>query len=270
MTKKAQPQWRRFGRELRRRRELAGLTQDQLGKLLSTTYGTISAIERAIQRPKLELVEGIDHELSADGALIRVWHTTNDGTGLASWFRGWAELIRKATELREYNPMLIPGLLQTEAYARTILRAGQPGYTDEQIEEQVAARIERQSVLASPSAPHLIEVIDESVLRRPIGGHAIMKDQLTHLLDATSGARVDVHVLPFDTEHHPGLSEAFSVVKVPEHGEVLYMETRIAATPVDDHEQVASYTAHFADLRGASLPLQASRKLIERIRGDFT
>ncbi|MFC4565763.1 helix-turn-helix domain-containing protein [Nocardiopsis mangrovi] len=270
MAKKVQPQWRRFGRELRRWRDQAGLTQSDLGGQVSISYGLVSAFERGIHVPKLAHVERIDHALSSRGALIRLWQAANDGNGLAAWFQGLASLIQQATQLREYNPMLIPGLLQTEEYARAILRAGQPADTDADIEEQVKARMKRQAVLFAERPPHLIEVLDEAVLRRPIGGRETMGKQLEHLLKVSSEARVALHVIPFDTEYHPGLSEGFSLFAVPDKGEAVFMETRMTAAAHDDPEVVSSYMAHFSDLRGAALPVPASRKLIERIRGEFS
>ncbi|GAA3750249.1 helix-turn-helix domain-containing protein [Salinactinospora qingdaonensis] len=269
MPKKVKPQWVGFGRELRRWREQQGFTQGQLGDRVSISYGLVSAFERGTQAPKLDYVERIDQALSSGGALVRLWHAANKGNGLASWFRGLASLIQQASELREYNPMLIPGLLQTNDYARTILRAGQPGDTDDEIEEQVAARMSRQSILSSERPPHLVEILDEAVLRRPVGGREIMAQQLKRLLDAISGSRLTLQVIPLSTEHHPGLSEAFSLVAVPERGEALYMETRMSATAVDEPEVVAAYNRHFGDLRGAALPPAASRELIESIRGEF-
>lgn len=269
MTKKAKPQWVRFGHELRRWRDQAGLTQDQLGKLVSISYGLVSAFERGVQAPKREHVERIDHALSTGGALFRMWEVAGKGTGLATWFRGLATLMQQATERRDYCPMLIPGLLQTEDYARTILRAGQSAFTHAEIENQVAARMERQSVLSSPRPPHLVEVLDEAVLRRPIGGREIMGKQLERLLELTDESRAAIHVIPLDTEHPPGLSEAFSLFTVPERGQIVYMETRMSATAQDDPTVVVEYTNHFGNLLGAALPRPASRKLIESIRGEF-
>ncbi|GLU50289.1 helix-turn-helix domain-containing protein [Nocardiopsis ansamitocini] len=273
MPKRVKSQWLGFGGELKRWREQAGLTQGQLGDRVSISYGLVSAFERGVQAPKLEHIERIDQALSSKGSLIRLWHAANKGNGLAAWFRGLATLIQQASELREYNPMLIPGLLQTESYARAILRAGQPSYTDDEVEEQVSARMSRQSVLTSHPQrrpPHLVEILDEAVLRRPVGGAEVMAQQLTRLLEATSESRVIAQVIPLSTEYPPGLSEAFSLFTVPDRGEAVYMETRMSALAIDDAKVVAAYTRHFGDLRGAALPPPASRKLIEEIRGEFS
>jgi transcriptional regulator with XRE-family HTH domain len=269
MTKKVHPEWLRFGRELRRLRKQAGQTQEQLGKAVSISYGSVSAFERAVLRPKLEHVERMDAALSSDGALVRMWNVASKGNGLAAWFRGLAALLQQASELREYNPMLVPGLMQTPDYARTILRAGQPADSDADIEAQVHARVARQAVIESDRAPLLIEVLDEAVLRRPIGGRDVMKRQLERLIELSTMPRVAIHVIPLDTEQHPGLSEAFSLFRVPERSDTVYIETRLAATAIDEPSEVAAYVSHFGDLRGAALPLSASQHLIERIRGEF-
>lgn len=263
------PQWVRFGRELRRLRTYAGLSQQQLGKEVAVSYGLISAFERGIRGPKPEHVEQIDKVLSTGGSLFRMWETLSASSGLASWFRGVVALEQQASEIREYNPMLVPGLLQTESYARTILRDGQSADTDAEIEEQVQARLERQSLLSSQRPPLVFVVLDEAVLRRSTGGREIMSNQLGHLLEASAGSRIVVQVVPMATEHHPGLSEAFQLITTPETGEILYMETRISGTPVEAPEGVAEYVRLFGDLRGAALPELESRKLLEKIRGEF-
>ncbi|ASU86177.1 XRE family transcriptional regulator [Nocardiopsis gilva YIM 90087] len=269
MADRSRPQWVRIGRELRRLRLQAGLTQDELAKRLNMSYGTISGIERGVRGTTREVLAQIDHLLSTGGSLQRMWEALNSYNGLPEWFRGVAELERESSEIREYHPLLIPGPLQTEAYIRTILRIGSPALTDEEIEEQVRGRLDRQAILTSERPPILIVVLDETVLRRPFGGRETMGRQLEHLLMVGERPRVTIQVVPIATHLHPGLDGAFHLFTVPHRGQVLYTETRNAGNPVEDPDAIADYTRVFGELRGAALPEATSRDLIASAIGEL-
>ncbi|GAA3740031.1 transcriptional regulator with XRE-family HTH domain [Spinactinospora alkalitolerans] len=269
MVDKVNPQWLKFGKQVRLLRERHGLSQDQLSRSMTISPAMLSAIERGIRGCKPEHAEQIDRALNTGGRVRRLWEGLPSGNGFPDWFRDVVELQREASEIREYHPLLIPGLLQTEEYARTILRDGQPTDSAAEIDEQVRARMDRQSILSSDRPPLLLVVLDETLLRRPIGGREIMGRQLEHLLEASAIPHVVIQVVPMATEHHPGLSGAFTLITVPNRGVVLYMETRISGTPVDDPDGVEEYVRLYGELRGVALPPAASRGLIEKVRGEF-
>jgi hypothetical protein len=149
------------------------------------------------------------------------------------------------------------------------LRAGQQAYSDEAIREQVQTRIKRQKILTSGKRLLYMVVLDESVLRRPIGGSVTMVKQLDQLLAASQRSNIIIQVVPLLTEDHPCLSESFQLIGVPEKDEVLYLEWRLSGTPIDALDEVQHYVRLFGELRGAALPPAASYELMERIRGDF-
>ncbi|MDA2805108.1 helix-turn-helix domain-containing protein [Nocardiopsis suaedae] len=269
MTDRSRPQWVKIGRELRRLRLQAGMTQTQLGKRVMMSYGTISGLERGVRGTKPEHLAQLDQALSTDGTLTRMWEGLNTYSGLPEWFQGVAVLEQEATEIREYSPLLIPGLLQTEEYARAIIQIGQPSNTYEEIDEQVQARLERQKVHSASRPPLMTAVLDEAVLRRPIGGREIMSRQLEHLLEMVATSHVTVQVVPLDCSHHPGLDGTFSLFTTPERGRVAYTETRIAGTLVEAAQDVSDYTRVFEELRGAAFPVTTSCSLISTALGEL-
>jgi transcriptional regulator with XRE-family HTH domain len=157
-----------FGAELRYYRERAGLSQTELAALVNVSHDVISKIETGERPPAKDFPERLDAvpELDTRGGLGRLWGNLCKGLknrAIPGWFRPWAEVEAEATALRWYEPLLIPGLLQTEDYARAILAAG-PGINGDDLEDRVAGRIERQSVLERRDPPHLWCVLDEAVL----------------------------------------------------------------------------------------------------------
>ena len=119
--------------------------------------------------------------------------------------------------------------------------------------------MERKAIFDQERPPRLIVVVDEGVLRRPTGGREVMRRQIGHLLQESSRPFVSIQVVPYDSEHHPGLSNGFALFTVPWKNPVLYVETRRAGKPTDDPEAVEDYSQLFSDLRGAALPLGCSR-----------
>ncbi|MDA0566038.1 helix-turn-helix domain-containing protein [Streptomonospora sp. S1-112] len=269
MVERTNPKWVRFGRELRRIRDQSGLSQQQLGREISVSHAMISAMERGARGARREHVERIDQVLSTGGTLVRALERLSEHNGFPTWFRGVVSLEQQATEIKSFQPLLVHGLLQTEDYARTILRDGRPMDTDAEIEELVQARMARQSILASDHAPLLLLVLDETAIQRPVGGPRIMRAQLDHLLEASESSRVTLQIVPLATENNPGLSGPFTLLYV-QGADILYMETPLSGAPVEALEEVSQYARLLGDIRGVALPPRESRKLIEAARGEFT
>jgi transcriptional regulator with XRE-family HTH domain len=172
-----------FGYELRRYRQEAGLTQGKLAKRTGFALGTISMAETGRRRPTDDFVRRCDKALGVEGALIRIKEMMdNVAAQLPAWFRPWAEIEQAAEILRTWEPLLVPGLLQTADYAR-VLFMGEPRGSAEKAEMDVAARLERQRILEREEPPLFWVVIDEGVLGRCIGDGRVMAAQLDHLLE---------------------------------------------------------------------------------------
>jgi transcriptional regulator with XRE-family HTH domain len=160
--RRTRPQWVKLGREMRRLREKAGLTQSQLGKQLSMSYGAISGIERGVRGTKPEYLARIDRILSTEGALYGMWQAMSDGHGIASWSRDAADLEKGARAIQICQPLLIPGLLQSEGYMRAVMAFDQTGGTKAEAQEGVDARLKRQQVLAEDPKPEMWAIFDET------------------------------------------------------------------------------------------------------------
>lgn len=157
-----------FGAELRRLRTKAGWTQEQLGDRINYSGALVGAVETADRKPQLDFARRCDQLVGSDGLLGRLWELARVET-FPGWFRPWLDVEREARALRSWEPLVIPGLLQTAGYAREMLRAGRPGVTDGQIDELVGARLERQTILCGDDPPLQWFVVDEGVLHRQIG-----------------------------------------------------------------------------------------------------
>jgi hypothetical protein len=210
---------------------------------------------------------GTDNALRA--ALLELAHD--------AWKRGWwldysdvfrgeyVSLEDDAAQILEWSPQLVPGLLQTEAYARAVIRASLPG-DEAAVQRRVMARMTRATLLgrSDPPAPHLSAVIDESALRRPIGGEETMRGQLRALLGACRRPNVTVQVLPREAGAHPGLSGGFIVLRFPADIEpdVGYAETKIGDGYAEDTKAVQALKVDFEALQAAALPPEGSEEFI--------
>lgn len=194
-----------FGFELRRHRKARGWSQRQLSKEVPYSVGTISMIETAQRSPSEEFARYCDEALEAEGALMRLWPMVSR-TAAPMWFRPWLDVEATAETIRTWEPLMIPGLFQTEDYARAIL-SGEPGAGPEQIEEQVTSRMERQSVLRRAIPPMLWVVLDEGILHRPIGSSTVMSAQLDHLVELAQAPRITLQILPLNAYSTPDFWE---------------------------------------------------------------
>ena len=186
-----------FGAMLRYYRERAGLSRAELARQISKSVSLIQAIELGQRAATADVTEDLERVLPTDGALTRLRDEIGDGFGYQaypSWFQDWLVTEREAKKLRWFEPLLVPGLLQTEDYARAIFRT-RFGTTDEEIDEQVAARLKRQEILTRDEPPAFWVIVDESVLRRPVGGRYVMREQVGHLIEAAQRPHVSIQVI---------------------------------------------------------------------------
>ncbi|MDG4793206.1 DUF5753 domain-containing protein [Micromonospora sp. WMMD1082] len=181
------------------------------------------------------------------------------------WFREWAEFEQKASSLRWYEPLLVPGLLQTEAYARAVLTTG--GLLPPvEVEEIVAARLARQRVLEREIPLQLVAVIDEVVLRRRVGGdRAVMAGQLTHLADQGERENVQVRVIPAESPWHTGLAGPFVLGRTPDGAEAAYLDNQLRGQVVTERADLASLGARWESVTGEALPRRRSIELIREV-----
>jgi len=261
-----------FGAELRYHRERAGLSQTELATLVNVSHDVISKIETGQRPPAKDFPERLDAvpELDTRQGLTRIWANLQKGLrhkAVPGWFRPWADIEAEATILRSYEPLLVPGLLQTEHYARAILAAG-PGSKPDDLDDQVAARMERQAILERADAPQLWTVLDEAVLHRCIGSSKVMRDQLEHLADRAERPETTIQVIPASAGAHAGLLGAFVVADLGGSAGMVYLETAAEGQIADSPAVVAHVVFRFDSLRSEALPRAASRDLIMKVAGE--
>ncbi|GGW81741.1 transcriptional regulator [Streptomyces griseoloalbus] len=251
-----------FGARVRRLRTAAGLTQAELGARTHVVSTRITQIERASgAKPTLELARALDAALGADDLLVELWPYVYR-EAFPDWSRKFMEYAERAVAIHEYAAHVVPGLLQTRDYARAVLSVGLTLSGDEQLEERLAVRMTRQERLASPDRPDLWVVLDEAVLRRPIGGCGVMQAQLELLLYVAADHDVTVQVLPFDQGEHDAMGGSLTVLTLPDGSEVAYTEGAHYGQLIEDPAEVKRFTVTYDRLRANALPPLMSLDMI--------
>lgn len=251
-----------FGSRVRRLRTAAGLTQAELGRMTHVVSTRITQIERSSgAKPSLELTRALDAALVADHLLIDLWPYVYR-EAFPDWARAFMGHSARAVAIRQYAAHVVPGLLQTEAYARAVLGLDRTLSGAAQLEERVAARMARQERLAGPGCPDLWFVLDEAVLRRPIGGPDVMRDQLGRLLEAVVDYGATLQVVTFDQGGHEAMGGSLTVLTLPDDAEVAYTEGADHGQLIEEPAEVTRYSLIYDRLRAASLPPLMSLDMI--------
>lgn len=257
-----------FAAELAAARAKAGLPQGELAGRINYSESLVSLVETARRVPSLDFAQRCDEVFGTTGTFARLQQHARM-TPLPSWFRPWAEIEVVATQLRLFEHSLIPGLLQTEEYARAVLRE-EPNTTEDELAEAVAARLGRQAVLARESRPPLVSaVLDESALNRPIGGAKVMYEQLMYLAHMAEQPNVRIQVMPISAGAHCCHTGAFAVADVDGTGGAAYLETVTDGYIAENASVVAQVILKFDTLRSEALPSKASRELIMKRAEDY-
>lgn len=256
-----------FGSELREHRTRAGLSQDQLAEKLSYSLSLVCAVELANRTPSRDFAERADQVLDTGGALARLWPLVRQAA-YPAWFRPWLDIEQSARTLQTWQPMLVPGLLQTEDYAREIFRR-EPAATAEQAEEAVTARMTRQAILRRPDPPMYWVVLDEWVLRRPVGTAETMRGQVRALQGSAGLPNVTVQIVPMDAQSVPGLTGAFVIAKVAGEPDLVYLESAGEGYVTDRPTDVESIVRRYDVIRSLALPVQASLDLLSKVEASI-
>ena len=242
------------GSQLRRLRTQRGLTREQAGDAIRASEWKIHRLENGQvgfkERDLIDLLElyGVTDPVEV-ASLITLAREANQpgwwqhyGDILAAWFRAYVDLESAASLIRAYEGQLVPGLLQTEDYVRSVIR-GALEDTPEEIERRVALRMARQRLLERPDAPRLWVVVDEAALRRPVGGAKVMRAQIERLIQASQMPNVTLQVIRTSVGAHPGMVGAFSILRFADEDlpDVVYVEHLTNALYLDRREDVNQY-----------------------------
>jgi transcriptional regulator with XRE-family HTH domain len=269
---------RRLATALRQLREERNLNCTEAGKAVGWSESKVSRIETGrvkIAQADLELLLDL-YEVTGEtrAALLTMrrqashrgwWHSYSDA--VPAYFEAYVGLEDGAKTLFTYQNQLVYGLMQTEEYASAVLRAAQPSASEDEVERQLAARTTRQALLTAANPLDVWAVLDEAVLRRQVGGKAVMRAQLHRLLEISAFANVTLQVLPFDAGAHASMGTSFELLKFPEPGDtaIVYIEDQTTSQYLETTADVERYTLIFDHLRASALSPDRSAEFIGEV-----
>ncbi|MFC6080584.1 helix-turn-helix domain-containing protein [Sphaerisporangium aureirubrum] len=256
----------RLGEELRRSREALGWTQDDLAERIQFSGSMVGFVERAERSPTEDFILRCEAALGADGKLVPLLAGCEKSS--PRWFRPWTKIEAEARVLRLWEPLVLPGLLQTAEYARAVLRT-EPGVLERDVEELLAARMQRQKVLDRPDPPIVAAIIDEGVLNRPVGGREVMHRQMEHLLVMVKHPRVTVQVVPVSIGATTGLAGAFALAQVAGARDAAYLDDSLNGRVTDRADEVHAISLKYDAVRAWAHPLHVSEQLIREMKVKY-
>ncbi|MBW8485826.1 helix-turn-helix domain-containing protein [Actinomadura sp. PM05-2] len=244
-----------LGSQLRRQREARGVSRQEAGYVIRASESKISRLELGRvsfkERDVADLLTlyGVTDptereallQLAKDANTPGWWHRYNDV--LPGWFQTYVGLEESAALIRTYELQFVPGLLQSEGYARSVIKQGNADAAEHEIDQRVGLRMQRQERLTGPEAPRLWAVLDEGALRRPIGGPEVMRGQFEHLIEMSKLPNVTIQIMPFRFGGHAAEGGAFTILRFPEQDlpDVVYVENLTGAMYLDKRDDVDTY-----------------------------
>ncbi|MFD9082432.1 helix-turn-helix domain-containing protein [Streptomyces erythrochromogenes] len=249
-----------YGSELRRLREDAGLNQAQLGSIVFCTGSLIGQVETTRRVPTRDFSERVDAALGTGGVFSRLVGLVLRHQ-LPTWFQAYAEMEARAAYISSFQPQLVHGLLQTEAYARAVLGV----WIEDGLDAKVAARLERQRILDRKNPPLMWVVMSEAVLYQEIGGRAVMRDQLAHLAALRRREWVQVQILPYAAGAHAGLPGEFNLLRFEDNPDLVYTEDFVQGHMTANPQAFREGSLRYDHLQAAALSLEDSAALIARV-----
>ncbi|MFC7922156.1 helix-turn-helix domain-containing protein [Streptomyces cinereoruber] len=254
----------------KRMRMKKGMTQEQLGTEMGYTGAAISAMERMIQPVSDEMLAQLEQALSSGTGIFEELRELVRLEKLPEQFRGYAPIEQKAVALWLYADHVVHGLFQTEAYARALIAGSYPEPTPERAEELVIARMARKALFDRKPVCEIELILDESVLKRPIGSKEIMREQLEHLAECARRKNVNLQVLPMDaglSGEYAGDRGDLNIVETPLHDHVTYLEIQSESLLITDRAKVSTHRQRYAKIRAQALDPRRSLGFIEELAG---
>ncbi|PZT72382.1 MULTISPECIES: helix-turn-helix domain-containing protein [unclassified Streptomyces] len=273
---------RRLGQELRRLREIKGMTAEEVAERLLVSQSKISRLEngrRSISQRDVRDLCGVyeveDHrvvdslmQMAKDSRQQGWWHAFGDIP-----YSVYIGLETDAASLRVYEPQVVPGLLQSRQYAEALIAGGLPEAPQTDIDKRAGVRTRRQERITDPERPlRMWAVIDEAALRRMVGGKQVMIEQLEHLVELSHLPHVTVQVLPFEVGAHPGINGQYAILEFPDttDSSVVYIEGVTSDLYLEKTNDVQRYSVMYEHLRAQALNVEQSRQFIDRIAKEYT
>ncbi|WP_371782969.1 helix-turn-helix domain-containing protein [Streptosporangium subroseum] len=261
----------RFGAEMRRLREAAQLSQAAVAARLGCTQTQVSRLEVAKRTPSKYDAEKLDQifGLTDSGHFSGLHRRITSRPSAPGWFMSWVEEIEPtALVLRSWDPLLIPGLFQTESYARQVFSL-EPRITPEEVEDRVQARLRRRRILDKDDPPSFLALINACVLRRSVGGGAVMREQLDYLLEVASRPAVSIQLVA--PECLPGMLGAFMIAKLPDgRPDTIHADSSAEGRISSDRDLVTSVWNRYEAIRLWAYPENASLRMVEEAKREWT
>ncbi|MDK1475439.1 helix-turn-helix transcriptional regulator [Streptomyces sp. 549] len=259
--------WRCYGRLLKLFREQAGMTQPALAEAVGYSPEQAASVEQGRRPAKITFTEAAERALNARGALLALQEEV-ELAKLPKFFQDFAKIELEAVSRFQYEPQLVPGLLQTEHYARAVFDGHCPTLEPDILEQHLEARLERQKLLTRKPMVQFSFVLWEPALRNPVGGREVLTEQLRHLREVSRLPNVEVQVMGANVGMHPGASGPLVVLETSEHRQVGYLESQGIGTVITEPSTVSSFGLRYGKLRSRALNLEESARLIEQGAGE--
>ncbi|MEU0372309.1 helix-turn-helix transcriptional regulator [Streptomyces sp. NPDC006283] len=256
-----------FGEVVKAFRKRARLTQEEFAPLVRYSLPTVASIEQGRRFPPPDFVHRAEEVLDAFGTLKGAARHLSRKPGLASWFRQWAQLEAEAVSLYTYECRLVPGLLQTKAYALRLFRDQLPPLGDEQVEAQMAARKERQRLLTERPNTAYSFIVEEHLLRRRLDGGATTRELIDHLIRLAERRNIELQIMPLERESHAGLDGPMQLLETPDNRWLAYCEGQESGQLTTDRKVVSMLQMRYARMRSQALTLPDSLGLLRQMRG---
>jgi hypothetical protein len=245
------------------------MSQEQLAPLVRYSLETVASIEQGRRFPTPAFVERADHALDAFGVLKTAGAHLSRQPGLARWFRQWAKQEEEARNLWTYECRVVPGLLQSEAYARAVFESSAQPLGDEQIEEQVTARLNRQRLLRERQNTGYSFIVEESLFLRHTGGVEVTRRLIDHVMDLAELRNVDFQLMPLRQHNHAGLDGPMQLLETPDYRWLAYTEGQRHGHLTSDRKEVATLLTCYAKMRSQALTPEDSLSLLKQLRGEL-
>ncbi|MFI5900201.1 helix-turn-helix transcriptional regulator [Streptomyces cyaneofuscatus] len=259
--------WSAYGVLLQYLRKRAGLNQQQLGDAMGYSLEQVASVEQGRRPAKAAFTVAAERALEAGGVLEALQGEV-DRAKLPRFFRNFALIEAEVVSRFSYDPLLVPGLLQTEAYARAVFAGHCPPLSTEIIDQHTEARLSRQKLLTRVPLAELSFIVSEEALRNPVGDTEVMRGQWQHLLEVGALRNVEIQVVPAASGFHSGLNGPFVVLETQEHQHLGYIESQEVGCVVHDPAQVSALGLRYGKLRSQALNGVESARLIERLVGE--
>ncbi|MCB5182073.1 helix-turn-helix domain-containing protein [Streptomyces antimicrobicus] len=245
------------------------LTQRELADKVGIDVESMASIEQGRRVLMPDIAELLDRELGLPGVLTAAANRLPEVDMIPAWAEEYMEAEATALALSWYDALVVPGLLQTEAYARAVLRCRVPYIGEEKIELAVTRRMKRQDILRRPVPPTMSFIIGEVAVRDRIGGDDVHREQLQYLRECADLTTISLQVLPIGVTAHAGLDGPFILLETPDFQRLAYSETQRGSLLVRDPNEVSILTQKYAMLRSQALNLSDTKGLLDRLLGEL-